>query len=171
MSVTPAVQHALNEVARAADVLAEAAADLGSTVRQLRALLAQADAQADVQADVLASPDACVEAAAEAWGVTKPGLVSAHRAPTLVSAREGAALLAHRRGWSPQVIGTAIGKDRTTVISALKRARARLETDRTFTARVGRAEVLLAIGSPLAGLHAGPVGTGGTGAPEPGVQP
>lgn len=66
----------------------------------------------------------CVFDAAKAFGVEYPELLSRSRSKAVSYARMAAcALLRARYSWSTTEIGKALGRDHTTVSSALKRAR------------------------------------------------
>lgn len=66
----------------------------------------------------------CVYDAATAFAVDYSEVMSGSRLKAITSARIAAcALLTYRYGWSSKAIGKALGRDHTTVLSALKRAR------------------------------------------------
>ena len=92
-------------------------------------------------ADILVSQDAhikprdddpvrdCLLAVVRAYNCPLAGILCRSQTPWLVSVRDAAQLLLRERGMSLMAIGRRIGRDHTTVMTALKRARKRLESN------------------------------------------
>ncbi len=85
-----------------------------------------------------ASPRAVIAAVAAAFGTSPAALLSKRRDRATTGARNAAMhVLTYALGLSATAVGEAVGgRDRTTVLYALKQVHARLETDPAFNAQV-----------------------------------
>lgn len=79
---------------------------------------------------VMPPPRDALAEAAERHGVRRPEIRGRSRVARIVKARDEAALLMHQRGLSYPQIGARLGgRDHSTIIAAVRRAKARLAVE------------------------------------------